>query len=71
MVKEDTGDLDESMMPSVLARNWAVALGFMVFRYIIFASMYAGGLGSSTLPAHGECRPLAGTGGATVTRDRA
>merc|ERR1719353_536652 len=71
-IKEDTGDLDENATPKVFAGNWALALGFTVFRYILLASLY-GGMGGviygafTYMPANGEWRPMAPVVGATVT----
>merc|ERR1719161_1626205 len=71
-IKEDTGDLDEDAPPKVFQGNWALALGFTVFRYILLASLYGGMIGViygafSYMPANGEWRPMAPAVGATVT----
>jgi len=56
----------------VFKGNWALALGFTVFRYILLASLYGGMIGViygafSYMPANGEWRPMAPAVGATVT----
>merc|ERR1719454_2800102 len=71
-VKEDTGDLDENATPKVFAGNWALALGFTIFRYILLLSMYGGMIGViygtfTYMPANGQWRPMAPAVGATVT----
>merc|ERR1719191_704068 len=71
-VKEDTGDLDENATPKVFQGNWALALGFTVFRYLLLLGMYGGMIGVITgtftyMPANGEGRPMAPAVGATVT----
>merc|ERR1719409_1179101 len=71
-VKEDTGDIDENATPKVFQGNWALALGFTVFRYILLASLYGGMAGViygafTYMPANGEWRPMAPAVGATVT----
>ena len=57
-VKEDTGDLDENATPKVIQGNWALALGFTCFRYLLLLSMYGGMIGVITgtftyMPANG------------------
>ena len=71
-IKNDTGDLDPDATPGVFKGNWALALGFTVFRYILLASLYGGMIGViygafSYMPANGEWRPMAPAVGATVT----
>ena len=44
-IKNDTGDLDPDATPGVFKGNWALALGFTVFRYILLASLYGGMIG--------------------------
>jgi len=71
-IKNDTGDLDPDATPGVFKGNWALALGFTVFRYILLASLYGGMIGViygafTYMPANGEWRPMAPAVGATVT----
>merc|ERR550514_365831 len=71
-IKEDTGDIDENETPKVFKGNWAWALGFTVFLYILLASLYGGMIGViygafTYMPANGEWRPMAPAVGATVT----
>ena len=42
---KNTGDLDDKYQPKVFAGNWALALGFTIFRYILLLSMYGGMIG--------------------------
>jgi len=75
-VKEDTGDLDEKAFEETSKKafggNWAAALGFTIFRYLLLVSLYGGMIGViygafSYMPANGEWRPMAPAVGATVT----
>merc|ERR1719201_1370003 len=71
-VKEDTGDIDDKATPKVFAGNWALAMGFTIFRYLLLLGMYGGMIGViygtfTYMPANGQWRPMAPAVGATVT----
>merc|ERR1719326_1857883 len=64
-----TGDIDEKAEPF---KNYYVALGFTVLRYIVLLGLYGGMITViyatfDYMPANGQWRPMAPAVGATVT----